>query len=83
MNGPGFTRTRATEPARAVEPESARVAMVHVPGGRLSVRALAGTLTGFTGIDDPYEPPDSCELVVSTDGPTEEESAAAVLRHLG
>lgn len=48
----------------------------------LYARALAGTLAGVTGIDDPYEPPDSCELVVSTDGPTEQQSAAAVLRYV-
>ncbi|TKY70661.1 Adenylyl-sulfate kinase [Spatholobus suberectus] len=26
--------------------------------------ARAGKIKGFTGIDDPYEPPDSCEIVV-------------------
>jgi adenylylsulfate kinase len=29
-------------------------------------RALAGEITGFTGVDDPYEPPESPELVVDT-----------------
>lgn len=45
----------------------------------LYARALAGSITGVTGIDDPYEPPLSCEVVVCTDGPSERESAAAVL----
>lgn len=49
----------------------------------LYARALAGSITGVTGIDDPYEPPESCEVVVSTDGPTEQESAAMVLARLG
>lgn len=49
----------------------------------LYARALEGTITGMTGIDDPYEPPLSCELVVCTDGPTEQQSAAAVLAYLG
>lgn len=48
----------------------------------LYARALAGTISGVTGIDDPYEPPLSCELVVSTDGPSEHESAAMVLAYL-
>lgn len=47
----------------------------------LYARALAGTLSGVTGIDDPYEPPEQCELVVSTDGPSEQESAAMVLAY--
>ena len=47
----------------------------------LYARALAGTLAGVTGIDDPYEPPEQCEIVVSTDGPSEQESAAMVLAY--
>ena len=48
----------------------------------LYARALAGTLAGVTGIDDPYEPPKLCELVVLTDGPSEDQSAAMVLAYL-
>lgn len=48
----------------------------------LYARALAGKLVGVTGIDDPYEPPDACEIVVPTDGPSEHESAAMVLAYL-
>jgi adenylylsulfate kinase len=29
-------------------------------------KALAGEITGFTGVDDPYEPPESPELVIDT-----------------
>jgi adenylylsulfate kinase len=29
-------------------------------------RALAGEITGFTGVDDPYEPPENPELVLDT-----------------
>ena len=32
----------------------------------LYARARAGALTGFTGIDDPYEPPDAAEIVIDT-----------------
>jgi adenylylsulfate kinase len=29
-------------------------------------KAMAGEITGFTGVDDPYEPPESPELVIDT-----------------
>ena len=32
----------------------------------LYARARAGQLTGFTGIDDPYEPPADADLVIDT-----------------
>ena len=44
----------------------------------LYAKALAGEITGFTGVDDPYEPPSSAELVVHTMEETPEES----LQHL-
>ncbi len=36
-------------------------------------KALAGEITGFTGVDDPYEPPERAELVIDTmvESPTE------------
>ena len=49
-------------------------------------KALAGEIRGFTGVDDPYEPPLDPELVVRTDKETPDESAArilAALRELG
>lgn len=45
-------------------------------------KARAGEIKGFTGIDDPYEEPDSAELVIRTDQQTIEESAAALLNLL-
>jgi sulfate adenylyltransferase len=32
----------------------------------LYAKARAGLITGFTGIDDPYEPPLDAELVIDT-----------------
>ncbi len=32
----------------------------------LYAKARAGEITGFTGIDDPYEPPLDAELVIDT-----------------
>src|SRR4051812_8350901 len=45
-------------------------------------KALAGEIKGFTGIDDPYEAPESAEIVVETEGKTPEESAQVVIAKL-
>jgi adenylylsulfate kinase len=45
-------------------------------------KALAGELRGFTGVDDPYEPPLDPELVIRTDKETPEESAGRILSAL-
>ena len=37
-------------------------------------KAMAGEITNFTGVDDPYEPPENPELVVDTMVQTPEES---------
>ncbi|MCH8006615.1 MAG: adenylyl-sulfate kinase [Planctomycetes bacterium] len=42
-------------------------------------KARAGQIKGFTGIDDPYEPPPKPELVVATDRLSEGESVRKVL----
>ncbi len=42
-------------------------------------KARAGEIKGFTGIDDPYEAPESPELLVRTDQLSVEESVQAVL----
>ena len=49
-------------------------------------KALAGEIKGFTGVDDPYEPPFDPELVIHTDQETPQQSAErilAALRELG
>jgi adenylylsulfate kinase len=45
-------------------------------------KALAGEITGFTGVDDPYEVPENPELVVDTMSESPEESLQNVLRTL-
>ena len=45
-------------------------------------KALAGEITGFTGVDDPYEIPESPELMVDTITESPEESLANVLAKL-
>jgi adenylylsulfate kinase len=46
-------------------------------------RALAGEITGFTGVDDPYEVPEHPELVLDTMVETPEESLRRTLARLG
>ncbi|MDI1476692.1 adenylyl-sulfate kinase [Polyangium sp. y55x31] len=45
-------------------------------------KALAGEIKGFTGIDDPYEPPASPEVTVYTDRESKEESLAKIVGKL-
>jgi adenylyl-sulfate kinase len=45
-------------------------------------KALAGEITGFTGVDDPYEVPENPELVLDTMNETPEESLQNVLTTL-
>jgi adenylylsulfate kinase len=45
----------------------------------LYARARSGALKGFTGIDDPYEPPLRPEIEIATQGESPEESAARII----
>jgi bifunctional enzyme CysN/CysC len=49
----------------------------------LYAKARAGEITGFTGIDDPYEPPESPALVLTADDGDPATQAAKVLALLG
>lgn len=48
----------------------------------LYVKARRGEITGFTGIDDPYEAPQHAEVTLNTITHTAEENARAVLAYL-
>lgn len=48
----------------------------------LYAKARAGELKGFTGIDDPYEPPDFAEVICHTDKESIEESTQKVIDKL-
>lgn len=48
----------------------------------LYARARTGEIPEFTGVSDPYEPPESPELRIETAGRTPEESAAEVIAWL-
>jgi adenylyl-sulfate kinase len=45
-------------------------------------KAFRGEITGFTGVDDPYEPPEHAEVVVETDRMTPEECLTQVVARL-
>lgn len=45
-------------------------------------KARAGEIKGFTGIDDPYEAPESAEVICETVNETPEQSAEKVLQKL-
>ncbi|CAN5723191.1 hypothetical protein BH18ACT15_BH18ACT15_13920 [soil metagenome] len=48
----------------------------------LYAKARAGEIKGFTGVDDPYEPPAGPEVVCKTDQESVEESAQKVVEKL-
>ena len=45
-------------------------------------KARRGEITGFTGIDDPYEPPLNPEVTLDTVGNTAEENAQRIIEYL-
>jgi adenylyl-sulfate kinase len=45
-------------------------------------KALAGEIKNFTGVDDPYEPPQEAEVTINSDRETVKESTVKVLRKL-
>ena len=63
---------------------------VHAPLETLQARdvkglyrkALAGEVASFTGVSDPYEPPEAAEVTVDSSRQTLEDSAAAILDYL-
>jgi len=48
----------------------------------LYAKARAGEITGFTGVDDPYEPPASPDLVVAADRESPDDAAVRIAERL-
>ncbi len=48
----------------------------------LYAKALAGEIKGFTGVDDPYEPPLAPEITVHTDQETVQQSVSRIIHYL-
>jgi adenylylsulfate kinase len=70
---PGFTEVYVNAPLEVCESRDVK---------GLYRKARAGALRGFTGIDDPYEPPLNPEVECRTDLETVEESVQKILDHL-
>lgn len=49
---------------------------------QLYAKARRGEIKGFTGVDDPYEPPQAPELRLTTTDSTPEDSAHRIIHHL-
>jgi adenylylsulfate kinase len=91
-----FVITAAISPYRAIREEARAMskdfvevfadAPLDICEGRdvkgLYAKARAGEIKGFTGVDDPYEAPESPEVVCRTDQETVEESARKVIDKL-
>jgi adenylyl-sulfate kinase len=85
-----YRETRAK--ARALVEEFGPFVEVHVKASvdecarrdvnGLYAKAFAGEIKGFTGVDDPYEEPESPEIVVDTETQEPDESAAAIVARL-
>ncbi len=48
----------------------------------LYAKARSGEIKEFTGVSDPYEPPENAELVIETETQSPEESAQQILTYL-
>ena len=48
----------------------------------LYAKARAGEIKGFTGIDDPYEPPENAEITLQTVGYEPEQNAKRIIEYL-
>jgi adenylylsulfate kinase len=46
-------------------------------------KARSGEIKNFTGVSDPYEPPETPEIVLDTDGLSIEESVSKIMNYLG
>jgi adenylylsulfate kinase len=74
--------TQAGTPFIEVYAKASLDSLVHRDVKGLYKKALAGEIAHFTGISDPYEPPETPEVTVLTDSETVEQSAERILSAL-
>ncbi len=74
--------TEAGIPFLEVYAQASLEALVHRDVKGLYKKALAGEIPHFTGISDPYEPPESPEVTVRTDSETVEAGVERILAAL-
>ena len=73
MVGEGFTEIYVDTPLEVCEERDTK---------GLYAKARRGEIKGFTGIDDPYEPPRNPEMTVNTVDNTPEENSARIVNYL-
>ena len=73
MVGEGFMEIHMATPLEYVEAHDVK---------GLYAKARRGEIKGFTGIDDPYEPPLNPEFVLTAEGTTPEDNARLVINKL-
>jgi len=71
---PGFVEIHVATPLEECERRDVK---------GLYARARRGEIRNFTGLDDPYEPPEHPELTLDTCDLTVEQAVARVLAHMG
>lgn len=74
--------TQAGIPFIEVYAKASLDSLVHRDVKGLYKKALAGEIAHFTGVSDPYEPPESPEVTVLTDSESIEQSAERILSAL-
>lgn len=74
--------TEAGVPFIEVYAQASLDALVHRDVKGLYKKALAGEIPHFTGVSDPYEPPESPEITVRTDSETVEAGVERILATL-
>ncbi len=70
----GFTEVHVATPIEECEKRDRK---------GMYAKARAGLISGFTGVDDPYQEPDSPEVCIDTTNMTPDESAREILLVLG
>ena len=78
----GEVRAKTALPFVEVFVDCSREVLVERNPKGLYAKALSGEIGHFSGISDPYEPPDEPEVIVRTDRETVEESLEKILRAL-
>jgi sulfate adenylyltransferase len=73
MVGPNFVEVFVDTPLEECERRDAK---------GMYARARRGEISGWTGIDDPYEPPARAEIVLETVGHSAEQNARRILDYL-
>jgi sulfate adenylyltransferase len=69
----GFTEVHVATPIEVCEKRDRK---------GMYAKARAGLIKGYTGVDDPYEEPESPEVRIDTTSLTPDESAREILLHL-